>query len=461
MTSMSPSSSESDPGPERSSRRARAALVVAALIAALMAGVVVVAWMRGESTPTPSAPENVAAVPAAEIANAPEVVETAASEPVASSRPEAVADQVEVCEGFWIAADADGKPNQEALDAKATRATYDTLGEALSALAASASPRDQAAAAFLEAHLWASDKIRRDACRDTNCVRDVDLLNRPIDAGALDRLAQAAQLTDDPQIYAWAYVACGFVAPAPACLPIQATQWARIDPGNAAPWLALVEEAGRRKDAPGLADAMFHVGAADRYESRFGALTSAVIDRVPGGEANALGGYGAAAYVIGIEAAQPGWSAAMSYCAAKELADANRSELCERIAVVLAEHADTALGRGMGMSLAKRLGWSIERLRPLTERIDAEAELAAAGASPLASSGDDSCHAIQRRLEQVRDLGHYGELAARERAFDASGSTVSQLAARYRHRVAAARRQAEREAAASAAAAGTTASASR
>ena len=458
MTSMSPSSSGSGPDPERASRRSRAALVVAGLIAAL----VVIAWMRGESSPSPSAPQSVAVAPMAEIANAPEVVASAASEPVMSTRPETVVDQVEVCDGFWVAADADGKPNQEAFDAKATRATYDTLAAALSALSASTSPRDQAAAAFLEAHRWASDKVRRDACREPGCARDVDLLDRPIDAGALDRLAQTAQATDDPQIYAWAYAVCAFVPRTPACLPIQPTQWARIDPGNAAPWLALAEEARQRKDAPGVADAMFHVGAAERYESRFGALTSAVIDRVPGGEANALGGYGAAVYVFGIEAAtQPGWSAAMSYCAATELADANRSELCERIAVVLAEHADTALARGIGMGLAKRLGWSTERLRPLKERIDAEAELATARASSPASSGDDSCRSIQAQVEHLRDLGHYGELAARERAFDASGSTVSQLAAKYRQRVAAAEPQAGREAAASAAAAGTTASSSR
>lgn len=455
---MSPSSSGSGPDPERTPRRSRAALVVAVLTGALTVGVVLVAWMRGENTPSATAPESVAAAPVAEIANAPEVVATAASEPVASSRPEAVADQVEICEGFWVAADADGKPNQEAFEAKANQALRDALVAARAALSTSASPRDRAASAFLDAR----DKIQRDACRDPSCARDVDPLNIPIDAGALDRLVQAAQVTDDAQIYAWAYAACRFVARTPACLPIQAAQWARIDPGNAVPWLALAEEARQRKDAPGEADAMFHVGAADRYQSHFGALTAAVIDRVPGGEANTVGGFGAAVYVIGIEAAtQPGWSAAISYCGAKELADANRSELCERIAVVLAEHADTALARSMGLSLAKRLGWSTERLRPLTERIDAEAELAAASASPPASSGDDGCRSIQAQFEQIRDLGHYGELAVRERAFDASGSTVAQLAAKHRQRVAAAQRQAEREAAASAAAGDTPASASR
>ena len=436
----------------------RAALVVAVLIAALTVGVVLVAWMHGETTPSPTAPQSVAAAPVAEIANAPEVVAITASEPVASSRPEAVADQVEVCEDFWVAADADGKPNQKAFDAKANRALRDALVAARAALSASASPRDQAAVAFLDAR----DKTQRDACRDSSCARDVDPLNIPIDAGALDRLTQAAQVTDDAQIYAWAYAACRFAARTPACLPIQAAQWARIDPGNAVPWLALAEEARQRKDAPGEADAMFHVGAADRYQAHFGALTAAIIDRVPGGEANTVGGFGAAVYVIGIEAAtQPGWSAAISYCGAKELADANRSELCERIAVVLAEHADTALGRGMGLSLAKRLGWSTERLRPLTERIDAESGLAVAAAPPPALSGVESCRPLQVQFEQVRDLGRYGELAARERAIEASGLTLSQLGARYRQWLAAARLQAEREAAASAPAVGTAASASR
>src|SRR5437870_2085243 len=54
-----------------------------------------------------------------------------------------------------------------------------------------------------------------------------------------DALAEISASTTDPRVYALGYMTCATSRPASgdACQMLSAAQWARLDPGNAQPWL--------------------------------------------------------------------------------------------------------------------------------------------------------------------------------------------------------------------------------
>ncbi len=88
------------------------------------------------------------------------------------------------------------------------------------------------------------------------------------------------------------------------CQVMTAAQWARLDPENAAPWLAVAARRRREKDATALDDAMFHVAAAERHDPGWSALAAIVIDHAPRDDANLSDRRRCRARVVGIEAAR-------------------------------------------------------------------------------------------------------------------------------------------------------------
>ena len=78
----------------------------------------------------------------------------------------------------------------------------------------------------------------------------------------------------------------------------------------------------------------------------------------PQGDADLLGTWDMAVEAMGIDAAAPfPLLAAMPYCRAGELVDANRRETCDGIAKVFAERSGTRSERSIGIGMGKRLGW--------------------------------------------------------------------------------------------------------
>ena len=125
---------------------------------------------------------------------------------------------------------------------------------------------------------------------------------------------------------------------------------------------------------------------------------------------------------------------ATRFCSARNLADANRHELCDGVASLLAERSGTLLERNIGMSLGRRVGWSRERIAVLEEERDAQfGALAQAAPAPVASG---SCTQMRRGLDYFRNLGTYGEVEMARRAIARSGMPISVLAANYQRDVA-------------------------
>jgi hypothetical protein len=374
------------------------------------------------------------------------------SEPDARAVPVAVGadDEIQLCGGHWVKAAADGKPSDAAL-AAVVGAAFDEVSETvLAVMAASPSPRVQAAAHYFQAV---------DVASPSSSARD-----RSGQAGVhREALARLAQVTDDAQTYAWAYRSCnaGGTGTRGACMQVTAAQWARMDPENAEPWLALAEEARRRKDDAALDDAMFHVAAAERHQPGRGMLAATVAEYAPQDERSLLGTNAAIVHALGIEAADAtvAWKETAEYCGAPAIADANRRETCERVATLLSDRSTMVLARAVGIGMGKRLGWDDDRLNALKEQQDAGSMAMRLMDSDAVHADPATCTAMRRNLERLRVMAEFGEIEMLRRDIAASGRSVAELAAGSRRQDEAnLRRLAAEQAASSASAAAPAAS---
>ena len=112
---------------------------------------------------------------------------------------------------------------------------------------------------------------------DPKCQVDVSRAAETAGNDARDAIVRLASTTDRPEVYALAFYACRWSRQSQpgACAQLSAEQWARLEPGNAMPWLFAADAAQRRGDAAALDEAMFRASQApfnDSHESVFGAL---------------------------------------------------------------------------------------------------------------------------------------------------------------------------------------------
>ena len=413
---------QSEPGPTTSERSSRVA-VVAALLAVCFASAgswwfasedeAVLAASAGELDPV--LPASLFPTSFADVEKAPDAA--AAVAPGGGGAD----DEIQLCGGHWVEAGPDGKPIGKAVLA-VVRAELDEVAASLVArMTASTSPRVEAAAHYYRAVSLGTGERSAEA------------------AVHRDALVRLAQTTDDAQVYAWAYRYCTAVASESqgGCPQLSAAQWARLDPENAEPWLAVAEEARRRNDAAALDDAMFRVAAAERHDARRAVFAATLAEFAPQDERSLVGTYAAVTHAVVIDSIEsPPWNDTAAYCGAEAIADPNRRETCERVATVLVDRSTTAFARTTGLGIGKRLDWSAGRLAAVAEREEAEA--AATRLSGIDAEPDlTDCAPMRALIEGIRAAAEFGQIGMLRRL--ASSYTVAQLAAETR-------RQRERDA---------------
>jgi hypothetical protein len=355
-------------------------------------------------------------------------VETAAETEAPAPASTGGDDEIQLCGGHWVRAGPDGKPAEDALQAIVARSLDDVSAVALGLMAASPSPRVQAAA-----HYYRAGRIAIAGLTPADA--------RAEGASHRDALARLAQTTDDAQVYAWAYRACRAAAEGSpgVCMQVGAAQWTRVDPDNAESWLAAAEEARRRHDDAALDDAMFHVAAAERHHPGRAALAAAVAEYTPQDDRSLIGTSMAVGQAIGIEAAAASdWQGVSDYCSVKATTEANRRETCERVATVLADRSSSVAARDLGIAVGRRLGWSAERLETLTQQRDAEAMAARLQGSDPRRVDPLACAAMRSTIERVRAQAEFGEIEALRRELAATGRSIGTLAAEARRAASAA-----------------------
>jgi len=327
------------------------------------------------------------------------------------------------------------KAGQSATEADAVveRQREAALQAILPALDARAEPRARAAALYFRATRELFDTPQTDACKSSpdSCAQPSP--GRSDDRESAEALARLAANSSDPQVYAWAYHSCARVSRqvAGSCQLINALQWARLDPANAAPWLAVAQEAKRRRDAAGLDDAMFHVASAAIHDPGWGRVAAQMIEAVPDAERTSVGTWMAALAATDYETLDlPRFVEASTYCDGRALASANRRDTCDKIAALLVDRSTTLIGRTVGLGLARKLDWPAARLAGAEQERDAAYALDQRDAPRPGES--ITCADVRRDLSRLVEIARVGEIEVLKRRIAASGESIDVLAAESR-----------------------------
>lgn len=310
-------------------------------------------------------------------------------------------DEIEVCGGAWVRVQADGVLDQADLD-RATRLPQ-ARARIVAAMRVDAGDLSQVAALWLTMMSAGADGDR-----------------------ALDALVQKAVSSSDPKAYALAFNSCGGDRRSTgACPMLSAAQWARLDPGNLSPWLALLAEARARKEAAAEDEALHRMATARRSELDTFLLPGLVVNAAPADDASVLAAWAMADEMIGAASAWhlPGYQHLIDACKGGALRDANRRQTCAAIAEVLSEHADTVLERRFGTLIGAHVGWPAERVdRVRGEHAAYEASLSATAPSVDGQRGL-SCTRLRRDLDHLRRLARLGETGVLREWVAQSGKT--------------------------------------
>jgi len=417
-----------DPEPLRKPTGARRG--VAGAVAAFAAAGLVIVWLASADERPAARIEAASPAPLVEeprAALAPAAVASAADAEVRAEAP----GEMQMCGGTWVRLNDDGDVDRDSV-AAATKESVEALSAA--AIAAMASSADeQARGAALAIAMSPPGSAKAPACEgDVACERESATAAKER-VERRDALARLAQASANPTIYGWAVQACGAaIADGPGqCQVINAPQWARLDPANAAPWMAVAAKARAEKDSAGLDDALFRISVAERYDPGEYRLGAAVLDHVPDREANLWGTLSLIARGLGFDAAAKGDALMLaSLCEARELTqDEVRRDACERSAEMLAKGSTTLNGLKLGGVIGKQVGWPQERI----DRVQQESrELESAGTREHPTGAEAfGCRSLRLRLDAVREFAAHGEVAAlRRRAAEGSSRTVASTSAR-------------------------------
>jgi hypothetical protein len=296
------------------------------------------------------------------------------------------AEEIELCGGRWFKLNPDGSGDTEAFE------RVIGLPEARAALmeALRADPSDYAAAVAIR----------------------LSAVGAPPNAESLDTLARMATTTIDPRVYALAFNACGAAPGSPgSCQLLSAAQWARIDPGNAAPWRAVLNDAGVRHDTATQGEALYRMSTSTRNDDRFLGLMQEVLAHLATDDASLPAALALTVDAAGVDSTQrvPSYRDLVPLCRDGALSDSNRRQTCSAVAELLFSKADTLLARQIGITLGKQLGWDPGRIEQARGESTAYFE-------SLAAKGQDaprgSCADMRQDLDSFKTRARLGEAGA-------------------------------------------------
>lgn len=343
-------------------------------------------------------------------------------------------DEIQICGGAWVKTQSDGSLDDADIE-RATRLPQARL-RVVAGLKSDKSELAQAAALMLE---MATAGATNDQVRDA--------------------LAQKAASGTDPRAYALAYNTCGADKRGEgACQLLSAAQWARLDPGNASPWLAALAEARVGKDRVAEDEALHRIATSQRSDLGFFVLPGLILDAAPADDASALAAWVMVTEAIGSAAAHslPGYQHVTTACRATALRDPNRQQTCLAIAELLSERSDTVIERMIGVAMGRQLGWPAERSDRMRGEYDAY--VASLTAKKTSSLDGLACAEIRRDLDGVRQMAALGETGVLREWIAHSGKKPEDFGREHRLRQ---KLAAERAGAESAAATASMASAAR
>jgi hypothetical protein len=254
-----------------------------------------------------------------------------------------------------------------------------------------------------------------------------------------EALAATARLTSDATVYAMALQACGRGGPAattPNCAALAPTQLARLDPSNVVPWLHVSTEALQRRDAAGVAEAVFRASMATTSRVREFAFADLALSALPA-DWPPLDAMHAGTRVLEIHAALtlPSYLAVVQYCARERMHDSNVQQTCDRLARLLMQQGDALIDYGIGRRLGERAGWPADQVALNDARFAAYTQTSVDGdAMAAALAGSRDCRSLRQGVQAAFAHARYGERASAQAEVEAAGLSDATLIERYRQR---------------------------
>jgi hypothetical protein len=399
----------------------------------LVAGAALLGFFLWPSKPTPIPSHSLATAEAVAKRN---VVLVAPTRAPSSADQMRSADEFKVCNSeFASAQQAPGSETQyEEL------AATEALGEhVLKALSTGSSLETRALGAWLavvhargKAYSPFADRMQL-CSTDLECIKAVSsealVAVEEASRSQVDEMVRQAVNSSSPTIYAMAVSTCHpvlAVAQSPSCQRITSERWTQLDPGEAGPWLHLLEEANARRDSATANEAFYRASIAS-------SLRTGTESFLGYAEPALSSGFSAAdrmraewgIYLAQATAGLPPMAAAIQQCTAEAVRDSNRRQTCDAFATLLLDKSSSLIGFHIGVRMAERLQWPAERLSALRQERDA-LDFAAGGWS---LSGQP-CESLRSFLDRKIDQSSQGELASIRASIAASGKSFQELAQR-------------------------------
>jgi hypothetical protein len=227
-----------------------------------------------------------------------------------------------------------------------------------------------------------------------------------------DELVQLAAGGQDAAVYAVAAGLCrtglSDADAAGSCQRITLTGWARLDPDNAVPWIAIAQSARARGDANAEASAFARAAAARTIDNSGESLLSFALSEMPR-DATPLEKSALTIEFIGYETAwgRPEISEIGRYCSPTAVhQNATRKE-CNAVAELLVGPGTTMLYFSFGGTLGQRVGWPAERVRQVVDEKEALLQLETRNEQNLWS-----CDTVSRVNAFIVERERVGEIAA-------------------------------------------------
>jgi len=271
------------------------------------------------------------------------------SRPTASPAP----DEVRLCGGEWVRVDEKGTIDEAALWQlePIVRAGLDILTN----LANGQTEIERATALWLQGVI--EDAARSATAEAANTDPSTTPAGQPPAASpaiqkalsdyseALQLLARHAASTTDARVYALALSGCAGQGNMGSCGMLSAQQWARLDPGNARPWLHLLGEAAEKKDVAARNEALHRMATSNRMEDSLSVVPALIIDAGKADD-SLVAAMTLVMFALGKSAALPiPYQSVWGTCRDSK-GDANLAQTCSSVASVMARSSGL-MRRGM------------------------------------------------------------------------------------------------------------------
>lgn len=278
---------------------------------------------------------------------------------------------------------------------------------------------------------------------DARCTSAASAAEERASAADRQALIRSAQSTRDPTVYALAFLTCAGPYASrliPECATVSAARWSQLDPANGAPWYYIAQDAAETKDRAARDEALHRIASAPYVDFGHGPILrlAGALEAEAKTDAQWLARFES---TMGVWAALPlpNYSVFLQACGGRDEAqDANRRQLCHRVADALVERDPTLIGLMIGVTAGERSGWPPERVARFRDEKDAISvtyEKRAVSAKPLFS-----CAWVSEMRALARQQIELGELGAARAWMKESGRSASEWATERRQRVQAAKK---------------------